>query len=489
MKLRMTEEDRASAEIPYERRLIRRLSLLEAVTIGVGASIGAGIFTVIGLTIWEAGIASILTFSLCGFTAALVGYSYVKLSSIFPESGASYTYVARAFNNPSIVFITGCTLWFAYIIACATYAVGFANYLSYLLNWNLHVLSNSLHVFYGVSDVYLSLLDELYTPPFNKKVMILVLTLLFTGLNIIGVSETGKTQTTMVFGKVLILLLFITVGLMEVLSRPKLGLSGVTPTVLLPQTYTFFIPLLLPFRNSLWGTFTAVSTIFIAFEGFDLIPTAGEELKNPRVIGKAIFITITIVFIIYLFTLITLMGLVPWYLSGASEAPLAEAMNQTWLGEWGGFLLGIGGVLSTASAFNATLFGSSRLMYAMSREGVLPKKLSVLTKRGHIPYISLLLGSSLCLILAMTENLEFVSSMTSVAFMVIFILVSISNLKLKGQTNSKPFIPIAAIAFLSFFLFFVKLYVMVAFFFWLGITALVYLLFRELQARQGKKPS
>ncbi|MHA1711800.1 MAG: hypothetical protein ACTSUS_07055, partial [Candidatus Freyarchaeota archaeon] len=96
---------------------------------------------------------------------------------------------------------------------------------------------------------------------------------------------------------------------------------------------------------------------------------------------------------------------------------------------------------------------------------------------------------SLCLILAMTENLEFVASMTSVAFMVIFILVSISNLKLKSQTNSKPFIPIAAIALLSLFLFFVKPYIMVAFLLWLGITALVYLLFRGLQARQGKKPS
>ncbi len=470
--LEMDEEDNIVGAI-YERKLIRRLSLLEAVMIGLGASIGAGIFATIGLVVWEAGIGSVVTFTLCGVATFLVGYSYAKLSSLFPESGASYAYVAQGFKHPFIVFVTGSTLWFAYVIACSTYAVGFANYFNYLLAWNNRIIANFLLEVNGM-HIPSSFLNEVLISTHSKKLLIIMLSVLFTGLNIIGVSETGKTQTILVVGKLLILIFFIAIGLFEGLTRPKLGFVSYQPEVIASQLYTYYIPLIFSLKNPLWTSLSAVAMIFIAFEGFDLIPTTGEELKNPKVIGKAIFITILSILVIYTLTLLSLMMLVPWYNTGGSEAPLAEAMRNTWLGGWGEVILAIGGVLSTASAFNATLFGASRLMYAMARDNVFPKKLSTLSKRGHIPYMSILMTACASTLLALTENLELVASVTSVSFMLIFMLVSASNLKLRSKTKCKPVIPVAAIVLLLLFLVSVKVYIITAFALWLGVVSLIY---------------
>lgn len=471
--------------VPYERRLIRRLSLTEAVTIGVGASIGAGVFTSINLAMWESGIGSVLTFLLCSVSAFLVGYSYIKLSSIYPESGASYSYIAKAFNHPFIVFVSGCTLWLAYVIACSTYTVGFANYFSYVLNWENKLVVDLLLEVSGLHHASQTVWN-LVTPPYTKKLLMVILTAVFTCLNIIGVSETGKIQTGMVVGKVLILLFFVAVGLIETLSRPRIAFLSPQPEILLPQIYTYYIPLLLPFKNILWGVFSAVAVVFIAFEGFDLIPTAGEELKNPKVIGRAILITITSISIIYILTLFTLMLLVPWYQTGASEAPLAEAMRETWLNGWGEAVLVAGGILSTASAFNATLFGASRLMFAMARENVLPEWLSNLSKKEKVPYISILLAASVSLAFALTENLELVTSTTGVAFMVIFLLVSISNLRLKDKTKSNTLIPLTAIVLLSLFLISVKIYIMEMFLALIGMFSAFYIVLRKLRGGRGR---
>ncbi|MBS7287563.1 MAG: amino acid permease [Candidatus Freyarchaeota archaeon] len=483
MMLEMDEEDGAF-QVPYERRLIRRLNLAEAVTIGVGASIGAGIFTAIKLAVWEAGIGSILTFSLCGATAFLVGYSYIKLSSIFPESGASYTYIARAFKHPFVVFVSGCTLWFAYVVACSTYTVGFANYFGYVLSWETRWMVDFLLEINGLHSIS-NLVWSLVMSSYTKKLLMVALTAVFTVLNIIGVSETGRIQTVMVVGKVLILLFFVAVGFAEILSRPKLIFTSLQPEILISQFYTHYIPLLLPFKDPLWATFSAVATILIAFEGFDLIPTTGEELKDPKVIGKAIFITIITILIIYTLTLVTLLSLVPWYQIGESEAPLAEAMRETWLGGWGEVILAVGGILSTASAFNATLFGASRLMYAMAREKILPERLSYLSRKERVPYISILSTSLLSLVFALTENLELVASMTGVTFMLIFLLVSVSNVRLKSKTKSNVIIPLAAIALLTLFLLTVKLYITGGFLLLVGAIITLYFILRRTQAKQG----
>ncbi|MEM2046347.1 MAG: APC family permease [Candidatus Jordarchaeales archaeon] len=484
--LRMDEEEDEVLQVPYERRLVRRLSLTEAVTIGVGASIGAGVFTSINLAMWEAGVGSILTFSLCSVAALLVGYNYVKFSSVFPESGASYTYIARALKRPFIVFVSGCTLWFAYVIACSTYTVGFANYFDYILNWETRQVVNFLLEANGLRSIS-HLVWNLVTPSCTKKILMVTLTFIFTGLNIVGVSETGKIQTAMVAGKVLVLLFFVMVGFAEILSRPKLIFTSLQPEIVFSQFYTYYIPLLLPFKNSLWAVFSAVATVFIAFEGFDLIPTAGEELKNPKVIGRAIFITITSISVIYILTLFTLLFLVPWYEAGGSEAPLAEAMRRTWLNGYGEVILVAGGVLSTASAFNATLFGASRLMYAMARERVLPERLSNLSRKERVPYISILLASLVSLLFALTENLELVTSMTGVAFMLIFLLVSVSNIQLRSKTKCNVLIPIAAVVLLAIFLLSVKLYIIEAFLLLLGAISAVYFILRKTRAKRGMK--
>ncbi|MHA1207947.1 MAG: APC family permease [Candidatus Freyarchaeota archaeon] len=476
--------------IIYERELIRQLGLLDAVMIGVGASIGAGIFAVLGIAYGIAGPAVIFSFVFCGIASILTGYSYARLSQLFPESGASYTYVARAFKQPTIGVVTGCTLWFAYLVSCSTYAVGFSNYLSYFVNGDQRTLVELISTIYGLDTSFVAQVIGDAFQLIDKRIIIVALVAVFGLLNFASVSETGKTQTVIVMSKVAILIFFIVVGLTYVreMLTPKIGIVDSTIGI---QYTNNFSPVFSPttFQNPILPIMTVVTVIFIAFEGFDLIPTTGEELKNPkRNIGRAIYITIITVNIVYLFTVVVIIGLIPWYQAGASEAPLAEAIKHTWIGQWGEILVGLGGILSTASAFNATLFGTSRLAYVMSREGIFPRQFIKLSRRSHVPYISLIVASVMSLALALTENLEFVASIASSSFILIFFLVNVSNYKLRSKTKSRWIIPVLGALMTFIPILFMSPTSLVTLALWVGGIALVYHVvskFREKQKPQG----
>ncbi|MGQ9723478.1 MAG: APC family permease [Candidatus Jordarchaeum sp.] len=469
--------------IIYERELIRQLGLLDAVMIGIGASIGAGIFAVLGLAYGTAGPAVILSFVFCGIASFLTGYSYSKMSKLFPESGASYTYIARAFKKPIVGVVAGATLWFAYLVSCSTYAVGFSNYLGYFVNSNQRAIIDFISTVYGLDRSFVSQIIGNSFQLIDKKIIVLALVAVFGLLNFASVSETGRTQAIIVLSKVAILIFFIVAGLTFMLS-PRIEIVDPTKGI---DYSKIFLGIFTPttFQNAILPIMAVVTFIFIAYEGFDLIPTTGEEIRNPkRNVGRAIYITIIVVNIIYLFTVIVMIGLIPWYQAGASEAPLAEAIKQTWVGQWGEILVGLGGILSTASAFNATLFGTSRLAYVMSRDGVFPRQFIKLSRRSHVPYFSLIVASVISLVLALFGDLGLVAGLASSSFIIIFFLVNVSNYRLRSKSKSFWVIPFLGASMTFFALIFMSNVTLLSLVLWIGGFSVIYFVVSKFRGKQ-----
>lgn len=388
-----------------ERELARELGLLEAVTIGIGGIIGGAIYSVLGIVMEVAGPAVILSFLLCAFTALMVGYNYAKLGESYPSSGASYEYVARAFPRHGLVKgLVGYSLWLGYLVACSFYSVSFGFYANH------------------------------FFPSVPARVFSVTLIVAFLALNLAGVGKTGKTQDILVLVKVGILALFVALGI---------------PSVK-PGYYHPFFP------KGVLSTFTASALIFIGYEGFEIIGTAGEELRNPkRDLRRAVYVTIAIVSSLYLMVAFVAVGLIPYDELGASGAPLAELASLV-LGRWGGLILGFGALLSTSSALSAALFGSSRLAYAMAREGMMPHLFSSLNKRTRAPQYGLMVASLIIVFITMLGVVRELSGLASLIFLVAFFLVSLSNFRLREKTRSNVFYPFLAMFLCSYFMLFVE---------------------------------
>ncbi|NIN53483.1 MAG: amino acid permease [Nitrososphaeria archaeon] len=389
-----------------ERALSRELTLLEAVTLGVGGIIGGGIYSVLGIVAGVAGPALTVSFFFCTLTALLVGYNYARLGRRFPSCGASYEYVARAFPRSELMRVcVGYSLWFGYIVACSFYSVSFGLYASH------------------------------FFPSFPPRLFSAALIAFFLVVNVRGVSKAGKVQDTIVLSKVGILIFFV------LFAIPSVEVSNYSP----------FFP------RGFLNVFTASALIFIGYTGFEIISTSGEELKSPeRNMGRAIYIAIGVVSVIYLSVAVIATGIIPYYELVVSEAPMAELAKKS-LGRWGELILGFGALLATSSAYNAALFGSSRLAYAMSRGGVMPQFFSSLSRVTRAPIFSLVFVSIPAALVAFFGALKELSALASLIFLVVFFSVSLSNLRLRRETGANPVFPWLAMLLCVFFIVFVEL--------------------------------
>jgi len=372
--------------------LKRQLGLFELVTMAIGGMIGGSIFVSIGVAVGMTGPSVPISFAVTAFLALLIGYSYSKLGPRYPEAGGSFSYISMAFHNRRVRIIVGYSVWFAYIAACALYVVGFAHYAAVLL-------------------------------PLPQPLLIAMIVIPFTLLNVWGVKESARTQSVMVISKLAILMFFVVAGFFFIDTSN-------------------FDPL---FPNGEFMVFMAVSVIFLGYQGFDIIGTAAEELRDPqRNIRRAIYISIAVVSIVYILVSLVTVGVMNWeeLANADGEAPLVTIAEKT-LGETGILVLSIGGVLSTASAFNAASFGASRIAYTLGRYQLMPKQFARLLHSRRTPHMALIYASTICAAIAIfglfsPSGLATVASLSSSAFMVIFLMVTISSYRLRRETGSNP---------------------------------------------------
>jgi len=378
-----------------------RLTLKEVIAMGVGGMVGGGIFSVLGLAIAQAGHAAPVAFALGGIIALLTGLSYAQLGLHFQSDGGSFTYLEHAFSNRNISGIGGWLLLVGYVGTMALYAYTFGVYGSAMLGGNE---TNSL--------------------PMHHLLESLVL-LAFLGVNLYGVKASGNSELLIVTIKVLILGLFAIIGLFYA-----------KPDHLLPL-----------FNQGQLGVLMGAALIFVAYEGFELIPNAVNEMENPEQnLKRGILWSIGITIFIYvLVSLVAVGNLLPDEIKRYGEYALAEAAKP-FLGHAGFLLIGLAALFSTASAINATLFGTARLGMVMATDDALPPVFGFRRKQNNIPWVSLIIITACTLAFVNLADLTIISSFASSTFLLIFAAINLSAWRLHAKIKGSIKLPVAGLA-------------------------------------------
>ena len=369
------------------------LSLLDATMVGIGAMIGAGIFVLTGLAVEISGPAAIVAFALNGGVTTFTALSYAELASAIPRNGGGYAYVREVFSAP-VAFVMGWTRWFTYMIAGSLYALGFA---SNFVEWG--------HL-YGL---------ELPGPTVGYA--LLAVAALVT-LNALSTEASGKGETAITLVKIAILGVFVAFGL----TAARTG---------------EFDPL---FSEGALAVLPAMGLTFIAFQGYDLIATVTEEVENPRVnIPRAILLSVVVTVIVYLLVVFVAIGtLGAEALGGAGETAIAQAAegfmpNDIPLLGTGASLIAFGAVFSTISALNAVVIGSSRVAFAMGREGQLPARLGRFHHRYGTPLVAILASAVLMLVAVVVVPIRVVGNLASLFSLLGFVIVNVALVRLRRQ--------------------------------------------------------
>ncbi len=387
----------------------RGLGFFDATMLGVGAMIGAGIFVLTGIASGEAGPAALLAFALNGVVTLMTAMAYAELASTIPEAGGGYSFVKHAF--PDVMgFIAGMWLWFAYTVACSLYAAGFGYY---LMEFFAIYFPGTHHFLSSIAGEHGAIL-----------LMVVIASVGFVALNVKGAGVTGKTENIIVVAKIAVLAVFIVFGLEKIFAD-------------IPATKAEFTPF---FPKGFGGVFIAMGLTFIAFEGYDLIATVAEEIKDPaKNIPKATFASLGIAMVIYICVIVVSIGAVhvdgmtSWeFLGKYKETAIVKAAG-TMMPGIGVFLIVLGGVLSTMSALNATVLASSRVAFSMARDGWLPKKIAEIHQKRQTPHVAIWVTGFIFLFAAVALPVELLGSAASVMFLLVFAMVNLALIALRRK--------------------------------------------------------
>ncbi len=365
----------------------KKIGYLEAVSIGIGGMIGGGIFAVLGLTVMLAHGAAPLAFLIAGLIAIVTSYSYAKLSVRFPSEGGTIEFIVQAFGPGVFSAWLNTLLLASYIIMLSLYSYAFGSYGAVLTA--------------GFEDLFV------------KKVLTASVIALFTVLNIFGAYIVGKAEDYMVALKILILLFF------SVLGYLTADLSKLSPS-----HYPHFLHVV-----------AGGLMIFLAYEGFELIANTAGDVKDPdKTLPRAFYSAVLFVILIYMLVALVAVGNLKYdEIVKAQDYVLAEAAKP-FLGKAGFVLIGLAALISTASAINATLYGTARISYMVAKFGQLPKIFAKRIWKGA--YEGLVILAILTLISALTFNLENISVAGSIGFLLVFGAVNLANVKLAEHTTS-----------------------------------------------------
>jgi APA family basic amino acid/polyamine antiporter len=436
----LTEESRETGE----HTLKRSLSALNLITLGIGAVIGAGIFTLTGqAAALHAGPAVALSFVLAGITCAFAGICYAEFASIIPIAGSAYTY-GYATLGELVAWIIGWDLTLEYAFGASTVASGWAGYFNSLMQQlgivippQLTTTTGNVLVRYhniwiekmslppGVSDVGL----EHATGLFNLIAVLIVLVI--TTILVIGIKESANFNSAIVIIKLVIVGIFLVVGGMFLFHHPDVANANWHPFIPPPDGH----------GNFGWGGIpVAAASIFFAYIGFDAVSTAAQEAKNPQkdmpigILGSLVVCTI-----LYIMVSLVLTGLVSYKTLNVS-APVALAIDATGVG-WGSMLVKIGAVFGLATVMLVMLLGQSRVFYSMSKDGLLPKAFSAIHPKFRTPWITTIIFGSFAAIMPAFLPIGKLAELVNIGTLLAFTIVcaGVWILRVRSPELHRPF--------------------------------------------------
>jgi len=370
--------------------------------IGIGAMMGPGIFALPGELAKMIGPLSIVVYFVMGVVTLFTALNYGELGAALPIAGGGYSFTSLTLSKP-VSFFTGWFFWIGNTIGCAMYAIIFA-----------------------------LTVRAYFWPEANIPLIVFITTLVFTLINLRGMSEALKLITVM---NLIELAILIGVAL--------LGLSSVKAPNLEP-----FAPMgLAPFLPSM-------ALIYISYVGFELITVASEEIINPgKTIPKAILITLGVGILIYVFVVFVMMGAVNYKDLAQNDVPFIFTAEKI-LGVWGRWVAVLATIMASLSAFSVTLGASARVLFALGRDGHFPWALARLHAKFRTPYLALFVCAAIVIIFGSTGIVKFAASLSDFGYLmglgvvnyaVIALHKKMPNLRRPFKVILFPYIPILGI--------------------------------------------
>lgn len=388
--------------------LKRSLGTFHLAMIGVGCTIGTGIFFSLSTAVPKAGPAVIISFVVAGLAAGLAALCYAELAAVIPVSGSTYSYAYSALGELAAMVMAACLL-LEYGVATATSAVGWSGYLNHLFidltglhmpYWALNAPGSDGHGHHGI---------------INLPAVVLVL--MCAALLIRGAGESMLVNTIMVIIKLGVLAAF----------------AAIAITGFRSGNFTDFAP------KGVSGIGAGSATIFFTFIGIDAVSTAGEEVRDPRrTLPRAIVIAMIIVITCYLLVAVTAIGAQRWTRFEGQEAGLAVILQNLTGQRWPGTALAAGAVISIFSVCLVSLYGQTRILFSMGRDGMIPGRFARVHDRTRTPVFNTVVVSAAVALAAAFVPLNALADVTSIGTLAAFIVVAITVMILRRTTEGTP---------------------------------------------------
>ncbi|WP_245645713.1 amino acid permease [Pseudonocardia acaciae] len=390
-------------EQTQERRLTRVLGLWQLTLVGVGAIIGAGIFSLAGAVAKEmAGPAVLVSFLVAGAASLCAAFAYAEFSGMVPRAGSSYTY-GSAVLGELVGWVIGWDLLLEYTAIVAAVSIGMSGYVGYLLD---------------TVGVHLPawMLGAPGTGAGHK--VDLIAALICVGVAWLlnrGTRTSARVDVVLTTIKILVVLLVVVVGLMQVRS------ANLTP----------FAPF------GFGGAFAGAATVFFAVFGYDALSTAAEEsVQARRHLPKAMMYSLAISMVLYVLACVVLTGMVH-YTQIDPSGGFSAAFRTVGLGGVGA-VVAVGAVLGIVTVSFSFMLGASRLWYALSRDGLMPRWFGELHPRRRVPHRATWIIGAASAVLAGVLPVQEAAQLTNIGVLFAFVIVSAAVVVIRYRRPDLP---------------------------------------------------
>ena len=438
------------------------LGPFDLVLMGIGAIIGTGIFVLTGTGAVTAGPALTLSFVIAALACGFAALCYAEFASSVPVAGSIYTYSYFTLGE-IVAWMIGWDLLLEYGLATSTVAVGWSGYFQSLLKGIGVVLPEALRAAPGAQPGVATV--------FNLPAFLIMIFL--TWILSMGVRESARLNNIMVVIKTGVVILFIVVGMNYVK----------------PDNWTPFMPF------GFGSVMSAAALVFFAFIGFDAVTSAAEEVKNPaKDLPIGIIGSLAVCTILYVIVAAIMTGIVPFPNFKGVDHPVSLALQYAGQ-DWVAGFVDLAAILGMSTVMLVMAYGQTRILFAMSRDGLLPAKLSEVHPKYGTPYFATWMVGIVFGLIAAVVPLDVLAELVNIGTLAAFSLVSLAVIILRKKRPDLhrafrcpgvPVIPALAIVFCLALMSFLSWHTWVAFVVWIAIGLAVYFLYARQRSLLNK---